>query len=108
MSKALEDIAAERLRQSLHYGFHEAHDDAHRKGELGSAAINYAAAAVMAIKLGGKAFDGTPPFLGWLGIAWPWEVSWWKPGKVRRMLVKAAALIVAEIERIDRAEEAGQ
>ena len=104
MSKALEDIIAERLSQRAR-GFRDNHDDAQTKGELVSAAINYAAAAVIALKLGGKAFDGTPPLSNWIGIAWPWEESWWKPGSVRRMLVKAGALIVAEIERIDRSEE---
>ena len=34
---------------------------------------------------------------------WPWAASWWKPKNRRRDLVRAAALIVAEIERIDRA-----
>jgi hypothetical protein len=35
---------------------------------------------------------------------WPWEVAGWKPtaGHRRRELVKAAALLLAEIERIDR------
>jgi len=33
---------------------------------------------------------------------WPWAKSWWKPASLRRSLVKAAALLIAEIERIDR------
>ena len=32
----------------------------------------------------------------------PWEDAWWKPTTPRRDLVKAAALILAEIERLDR------
>lgn len=35
---------------------------------------------------------------------WPGPVDFWKPSMPRRDLVKAAALIVAEIERIDRGE----
>lgn len=35
---------------------------------------------------------------------WPWDKSWWKPKGARRDLIRAAALIVAEIERIDRAD----
>lgn len=35
---------------------------------------------------------------------WPWDESWWKPTNRRRDLVKAGALILAEIERLDRAE----
>jgi hypothetical protein len=38
--------------------------------------------------------------LEWL---WPWSVQWWKPKDRRRDLVRAGALIVAEIERLDRA-----
>ena len=34
---------------------------------------------------------------------WPWTSEWWKPSTRRRMLVKAAALILSEIERLDRA-----
>lgn len=37
---------------------------------------------------------------------WPWDWAWWKPKNPRRDLVRAAALIIAEIERLDRAAEA--
>lgn len=39
----------------------------------------------------------TPPF-----HLWPWDMSWWKPRTPREDLVRAAALLIAEIERIDR------
>lgn len=39
---------------------------------------------------------------------WPWDASWWKPNARRRNLVKAGALILAEIERIDRAAGIGK
>lgn len=37
---------------------------------------------------------------------WPftWWLDWWKPTTYRRDLVKAGALILAEIERLDRRE----
>lgn len=37
--------------------------------------------------------------------AWPttWAEDWWKPKNPRRDLVRAAALLIAEIERLDRA-----
>jgi hypothetical protein len=35
---------------------------------------------------------------------WPWSLHWWKPKSPRRDLIRAAALIVAEIERLDRAD----
>ncbi|PKP85837.1 MAG: hypothetical protein CVT80_00415 [Alphaproteobacteria bacterium HGW-Alphaproteobacteria-2] len=45
--------------------------------------------------------DHAPP----LPHLWPETVdaAWWKPSTERRDLVKAAALILAEIERLDRA-----
>jgi hypothetical protein len=33
---------------------------------------------------------------------WPWAPELWKPANARRDLVKAGALILAEIERLDR------
>ncbi|MNC99215.1 hypothetical protein D3C83_174210 [compost metagenome] len=44
---------------------------------------------------------------GTLEMSWPWEGCWWKPTGRRRDLVKAGALILAEIERLDRAEIGG-
>jgi hypothetical protein len=35
-------------------------------------------------------------------FVWPWPMEHFKPGAPRRDLIKAAALIVAEIERLDR------
>ncbi len=34
---------------------------------------------------------------------WPWSSKWWKPKDRRRDLVRAGALIVAEIKRLERA-----
>jgi hypothetical protein len=105
MSKALDDISAERRRQIDDYGMTSENDDEHTKGEMIRAALNYLAAACIATALGGKSYDDRPPLdrMGY-AISWPWAPKWWKPGLVRRMLVKVGALVVAEIERIDRAE----
>ena len=84
MSKVLDDIAAERLRQVEAEGWTPAHDDDHNNGELADAAACYARGKQMS-------------------AVWPWDDGWWKPADQRRNLVKAGALIVAEIERIDRA-----
>ncbi|EMM2964108.1 hypothetical protein RFP09_002664 [Pseudomonas aeruginosa] len=37
-----------------------------------------------------------------VSLAWPWDEQWWKPTTVRRDMVKACALALAEIERLDR------
>jgi hypothetical protein len=86
LTKAAQDVLAERQRQISAEGWTPEHDDAHNNGELALAAGKYAGAAG-----------------GWTSlVGWPWSQHWWKPGTPRRMLVKAGALILAEIERLDR------
>ena len=40
---------------------------------------------------------------GKLPSYWPWTAEWWKPRTKRENLVRAGALILAEVERLDRA-----
>jgi hypothetical protein len=91
----IEEIAAERQRQIQQEGWLSAHDDTHTKCEMALAAACYATAPSMVEIERGLVRPNVPP-------NWPWHVSWWKPSSYRRNLVKAAALIVAEIERWDR------
>lgn len=88
-SRALQDVADERQRQRDAEGWTLDHDDGHKGGELARAGACYALHA--GTNLGGQ----TPLF-------WPWAKEWFKPKTARRDLVRAAALIVAEIERGDR------
>lgn len=84
-SVGVREIAAERQRQIEAEGWTPEHDDAHRDHSLAGAAACYA--------LGSK-------------LNWPasWDDRWWKPSENRRRnLVKAGALIAAEIDRLDRA-----
>lgn len=90
--QVIAEIAAERERQKSVEGWTEAHDDEHDRGELAYAAGCYAGFAHLTIV--------TPP------DAWPWSASYWKQKGARRDLIRAAALIVAEIERIDRKQAA--
>lgn len=92
----LRDIRVERERQILQEGWSESHDDRHDKGELAKAAGCYALAAGR-YAVGPEISSRVLP-VPW----WPWAPEWWKPTTPRRMLIKAAALIVAEIERLDR------
>lgn len=84
-------VLAERKRQVAAEGWTPGHDDEYEHGELADAAGCYA--------LSSELFDcaGEPP------RPWPWPDEWWKPTNRRRDLVKAGALILAEIERLDRA-----
>lgn len=102
--EALRDIAAERQRQISVEGWTPEHDDGHDKGEMAVAAATYAIAAAAeptdrAVMDQFGVSDSTP-----FNImkTWPWSSEWWKPKSRRRDLVKAGALIVAEIERLDR------
>lgn len=91
-TRAAADVVEERLRQINNEGWSPDHDDEHDKGELAAAAACYA--------YGEELESSTGPI-------WPWEgglpVKW--PLDRRRELVKAGALILAEIERIDRATD---
>jgi hypothetical protein len=81
------DVLAERKRQVEVEGWTPEHDDEHSNGDLAQAAAFYA--------LVGQEHEGCR-------IVWPWEESWMKICDNRRNLVKAGALILAEIERLDR------
>lgn len=89
-SRPLADIAHERERQVNAEGYTPEHDDAHDHCELARAAANYAC-RTDALMLSGTR-------------VWP-EGCECKPADYRRLLVKAGALILAEIERIDRIAE---
>lgn len=101
---AARDVLAERARQVEAEGWTPEHDDAHAQGEMAVAAAHYAMAVGVATWLGTKSWKGSP--IRRMVKPWPWDATWWKPGCLRRMLVKAAALLLAEIERIDRAADA--
>jgi hypothetical protein len=92
---AIDDIAAERKRQIDAEGWSPDHDDEHDWSEMLDAAICYTVVARR-----GSYLQEIVRRL------WPWDWSWWKPTDRRRSLVKAGALIVAEIERLDRASAA--
>jgi hypothetical protein len=83
-------IASERDRQVRSEGWTPEHDDEHENGELISAAVWYAD--------NGCEFD-----LGLRLPPWPFEPEAWKASDDRvGQLVKAGALIAAEIDRLQR------
>lgn len=97
LSAVITDIIAERQRQQSVEGWTPEHDDEHHTGELARAAVCYASHAGNPHNKNMVDYQKTfPP------ARWPWSQDWWKPTNPRRDLVKAAALIAAEIERIDR------
>lgn len=96
ISAALRDVIEERQRQVAEEGWTTKHDDAHDKGQLSDAACCY---LLHANRPTGLARDTIKLVFTSL---WPWRSEWWKPTTRRRDLVKAAALTLAEIERLDR------
>lgn len=97
----IDEIAAERKRQVEAEGWSPEHDDSHWKGELAAAAACYVLAAQYIAR--GADHDAREFACGAkCPELWPFEKSGWKPRDQRRNLIRSAALIVAEIERLDR------
>ena len=94
MMKAIDEIRVERARQVTDEGWTPEHDDKHSDGSLAMAAALYASPSPL------YATDSA----GWSFYdPWPWpDFDKRKRHNDRRRLVIAGALIVAEIERLDR------
>ena len=103
------EIAAERRRQVEAEGWSIEHDDYHQSGELAEAAAAYAWWSAAPEHTRKKTDIEDDSHVAWmLRRIWPeaWEQYWFKPSTPRRDLIKAGALIVAEIERLDRLAKA--
>jgi len=90
-------IAAERLRQLDVEGYTVITDSLYSNNELVRAAICYAAPAGMR-----KDKPYSDPETVFIPMMWPWAFKHWKPTADDRVreLVKAGALIAAEIDRL--------
>ncbi|HDS1303556.1 TPA: hypothetical protein QEK28_000354 [Stenotrophomonas maltophilia] len=90
-------IACERERQLRVEGFSPACDEQYLEGELARAATAYVQLAAMDLQAGTRSHIASrePPFF------WPWAPEYWKPVDARRDLVRAGALIAAQIDLID-------
>lgn len=108
--RVMADVLRERKRQVVAEGFGRCSDDQQPAGRLALAAaaylVNWAALVRAIVESGADEHDAAeavadfePPDF------WPMEPQWWKPHNDRHDLVRAAALIVAEIERMDRAAD---
>lgn len=115
MKAGAELIALERRRQMETEGWSDHHDDEHEMGELVDAAVVYATAADI-LANAPEDFRSSPSLLkhefelDQLGKErpWPWEFEWLKidPDPVRN-LIKAGALLAAEIDRLLRVRKLG-
>lgn len=99
----IDEVASERRRQIEVEGWTPEHDDQHDCREMAQAAACYAEQYVGRqwtyndAEYGPDYYQADEPHADW-----PWDESWWKPKSPRRDLIRAAALLVAEIERLDR------
>lgn len=85
LTQAAQDVLAERRRQVEAEGRTPEHDDRYPPGTMARAAGCYATINTYP----------TPTM-------WPWAPEWWKPRDDRSNYVRAAALLIAELERLDR------
>lgn len=101
LSTAASDVMSERQRQITAEGWTPESDDEYVSSEMAGAAACYA----HHVNARGWVFKNRPDdYQSEIESSdWPWSPEWWKPTSPRRDLVKAGALIIAEIERIDRA-----
>ena len=93
----IELIAEERQRQIEQEGWTAEHDAQHSHHELARAAAFYATPGPLRVI---NRENGTP-------YGWPFNKAWWKPSPQdrKRELVKAGALIAAEIDRLQMETE---
>ena len=104
MRQALFEVGMERERQHDRWG--DAHDDEHEDGSLAVAAVCYVENEPIFVKRQGATYVTFQD-------PWPWDggdprchrsnVPTYGHREYRRSLIQAAALLVAEVERLDRA-----
>lgn len=88
-------IRDERLRQELEEAYTLEHDDLHTESQLARAAVAYIRQAISPNNVRPDTW-------------WPWSPDSWNPSEDPiRNLVKAGALIAAEIDRRQRAAVTG-
>ena len=92
MSDGARAVLKERAQHFSREGRTSSYDDGHIGGELALAAAEYA--MVSTGRYG--TLKGGPSHV------WPWSPQWFKPTTPHLALVKAGALIIAELDRIDR------
>ncbi len=101
-NRALADVLGERLDQIFRHGFDADHDRAHPPTDLPLAALTYLEDALTKLH-GGEGH--TAPILGTAPEApapWPWR-DLFRPADARTNIVKACALLLGAIDRLDSA-----
>lgn len=100
MKTGIELIAAERERQVSAKGWTAEHDAAHDLGQMAGAGACYALNACGFAN--SHLLNAERHGITHKVRVWPWAEHWWKPKDPIRDLVRAGALIAAEIDRLQR------
>lgn len=90
----LADVVAERIAQIEANGFTLAHDEGHHPAQLAAGAASYLNTGID--QLNGIEHDPQDP-----ADTWPWEREAWRPGDARTNIVKALAIGLAVLDRLD-------
>ncbi|KQX19360.1 MULTISPECIES: hypothetical protein [unclassified Sphingomonas] len=104
-NRALADVLAERLDQIFGHGYDAVHDNCHPATDLPLAALTYLEDALTKIQ-GAPGY--TQPVLGVAAEApapWPWR-DFFRPADARTNMVKACALLLGAIDRLDAGDGA--
>lgn len=103
LSQAARDVLAERQRQIGAEGYDADHDDAHVNDEIA------AMAALFVMPPGAREWDASSTDFGDTLAEAILPLDWKMPalGDRRRELVRGAAMVLAELERMDRAAQKG-
>lgn len=98
----VELIAQERERQVKKEKWDSAHDDRHTDGSLAAAAATYALNAVES-----RSHEPVKRHVlaAAVNVLWPWHPQEHKVKSTKRNLVRAGALIAAELDRLNRLEK---
>lgn len=102
VSKAIKDVVSERNRQKNEEFYSDAQDDSYVNNELTRASASYVNHVV-----GRSWIHLSKPSVYQSEIVpdlWPWSEQSWKPKSPRQDIVRATALLISEIERLDRLE----
>jgi hypothetical protein len=90
---------AERRQKQIAKGYDAAHDDQHANGEIAMSAAAYCQSAAKP-----KLYQKKPGAAFTFPMCWPWKPAEFNPKNSKEDLIDAAAMIVAEYERLERLE----
>lgn len=102
-TKAVQDVLAERVRQKEVKGYSETNDDTYLNNQLLCAAKSYLDHVIARDWVYQK--DNPDAYINEeVPDYFPFNDIFWKPKTPRQDLIRVVALIIAEIERLDRNE----